>query len=233
MARGVMTRSEKDSVATAPPPRGSPAAVRMLPWLVVIALLAAVAWLAWEAFGEEDLGDPIATSLVAFEKQNALNVFSAEFAPVVSSEDSRLFGAITSRQIAVIPARVTYTLDLSQVDANRMDWDEDTRTLSVLLPPLRIGKPNLDEARAQYLREGIWISREAQDNLTRDNTRLAERQAIRGAANPTLLNLAQAAAKTAMTQNLSVALDAAGFDDATIEVRFEGESAPPRVEGNR
>ena len=42
----------------------------------------------------------------------------------------------------------------------------------------RVGKPNLDEARAQYLREGIWISRDAQDKLTRANTRLAERQAV-------------------------------------------------------
>ncbi len=230
MARELKDTGYAEQSTSAPPARAngtSLARLQAVPWLLVIVLLAAVAWLAWRAFGEEELGDPIATSLVAFEKQNALQVFSAEFAPVVASNDSRFFGAIKSRQVAVIPARVTYTLDLSQVDANRMQWSAEDETLSVLLPALRIGKPNLDEARAQYLREGIWISRDAQDKLTRDNTRLAEQQAVRGAANPVLLNLARQAAKTAMTQNLSVALDAAGYDDVTIAVRFDGE--PRRV----
>ena len=131
------------------------ARVQMTPWLLFIAVLALAAWLAWRAFGPEDNGDPLATSLVAFEKQNRLTVFSAQLSPVVSSEESRLFGAIKSRQVAVIPARIDYTLDLSQMDRNRLRWDDATDTLDVQLPPLKVGRPNLDEGRAQYLREGI------------------------------------------------------------------------------
>jgi hypothetical protein len=204
------------------------ARVQTVPWLLFILMLAIAAWLAWRAFGPEDNGDPLATSLVAFEKQNRLTVFSAQLSPVVSSEDSRLFGAIRSRQVAVIPARVDYTLDLSQMDRNRLRWDEATGTLDVQLPPLRVGKPNLDEGRAQYLREGIWISREAQDELTRANTRLAEQQAVEQAANPVLMELARSAAKDAIRQNLTIPLKVAGFGEVTVNVRFDGEAVPTR-----
>jgi hypothetical protein len=201
------------------------ARLQAVPWLIVILLLAAVAWLAWRAFGPEDHGDPLATSLVAFEEQNELTVFSAQLSPVVASEDSRLFGALTSRQVAVIPARVTYTLDLSQVTANRLRWNEETNTLDVQLPQIRVGTPNLDEARAQYLREGLWITRDAQDQLTRDNTRLAAQQAQQQAANPVLMDLARQAARTAVQQNLAIPLEVAGFGGVTVNVRFDGERA--------
>lgn len=211
----------------AAPRRERPLArVQALPWLLFIVALALSAWLAWRAFWPENLGDPLATSLTAFEKQNKLTVFSAQLSPVVASTDSRLFGTIQSRQVAVIPARVDYTLDLSQVDANRLAWNAQTRTLNVQLPPLSISRPNLDEGRAQYLREGIWISRNAQDQLTRDNTRLAEQQALQQAANPVLLGLARSAARDAIRQNLAIPLEVAGYGTITVNVRFDGEPAP-------
>lgn len=203
------------------------ARVQGVPWLIVIGLIALSVWLGWQAFGPDDAGDPLATSLVAFEKQNSLTVFSAELAPVVASNDERFFGAIKSRQVAVIPARVSYTLDLSEMDRSRMSWDGPSETLTVTLPEIEVGKPNLDEARAQYLREGIWISREAQDKLTRDNTRLAERIALEQAENPVLIGLAKNAAKDAIRQNLAIPLDVAGFGDVTVNVRFDGEKDTP------
>ena len=204
------------------------ARVQMTPWLLFIAMLALAAWLAWRAFGPEDYGDPLATSLVAFEKQNRLTVFSAQLSPVVSSEESRLFGALKTRQVAVIPARVDYTLDLSAMDRSRLEWDEATNTLDVQLPGLTVGRPNLDEGRAQYLREGVLFTRDAQDELTRDNTRLAERQAQAQAANPVLMGLARTAAKDAIRQNLAIPLEVAGFGEVTVNVRFDGEALPAR-----
>ena len=212
-----------------PPHHERPLArVQMVPWLLFILALALAAWLAWRAFGPQDNGDPLATSLIAFEKQNRLTVFSAQLSPVVSSEDSRFFGTVRSRQIAVIPARIDYTLDLSQMDRNRLKWDAGRKTLDVQLPPLQVGRPNLDEGRAQYLREGIWISREAQDNLSRQNTRLAEQQAVEQAANPALMGLARSAAKDAIRQNLAIPLQVAGFGEVTVNVRFDGEPVPAR-----
>lgn len=197
-----------------------------VPWLLFILALALAAWLAYEAFRPEDKGSPLGTTLTAFEKQNRLTVFSAQLAPVVSAEDSRLLGLVNSRQIAIIPARVDYTLDLSQMDRSRLDWNEDTHVLTVRLPAIRAGKPNLDEARAQYLREGIWISRDAQDSLSRKNTQLAEKLALEQAVTPVLMGLARSAAKDAIRQNLSIPLEVAGFRDVTVNVLLNGEKSP-------
>ena len=78
------------------------------------------------------------------------------------------------------------------------------------------------------MREGIWISRDAQDNLTRQNTRLAEQQAQEQAANPVLMGLARSAAKDAIRQNLAIPLEVAGFGKVTVDVRFDGEALPAR-----
>lgn len=212
--------------AESPPRTVSPARAAMLPWLLFALALAVAVWGLWRAFGPEDLGDPLATSLVAFEKQNKLTVFSAQLSPVVASDDSRLFGMLKSRQVAVIPARVDYTLDLSQMTRERLAWNEDARRLDVQLPPLRVSRPNLDEARAQYLREGVFITAEARDKLNRNNTRLAEQQAIAQAANPVLMDLARSAAKDAIRQNLAIPLQVAGYGEVTVTVRFDGEPVP-------
>lgn len=221
-----MMHTEKESTASPVATSSTPslARVQAVPWMIVIGLIALCAWLGWRAFGPTELdGDPIATSLIAFEEQNRLTVFSAQVSPVVASEDSRLFGALKSRQVAVIPARVDYSIDLSRIEARRLNWNPQNETLTVQLPPVRVGVPNLDEARAQYLREGVWITREAQDKLTRANTRLAEQQAMEAAANPSLMKLAQEAGRTAVRQNLAIPLRVAGFGDVKVEVRFDGE----------
>lgn len=194
-----------------------------VPWLLFVLALSAAAWLAYQAFWPEDRGNPLGTTLTAFEKQNKLTVFSAQLAPVVAAEDSRLLGLVNSKQIAIIPARVEYTLDLSQMDASRLNWDEQGHVLTVRLPAIKAGKPNLDEARAQYLREGLWISRDAQDNLSRQNTQLAEKLALEQAVTPVLLGLARSAAKDAVRQNLAIPLQVAGFKDVKVEVLLDGE----------
>jgi hypothetical protein len=203
------------------------ARVQALPWLLFIVVLALAVWFGWKAFGPEKLGDPLATSLVALEKQDKLTVFSAQLSPVVASEDSQLFGALKSRQVAVIPARVDYTLDLSKMDKSRLAWNADTHTMSVQLPALTVGRPNLDEGRAQYLREGVWITNNAQARLTRDNTRLAEQQAVQQAANPILMDLARSVARQAVGQNLSIPLQVAGYGDVKVDVHFDGEPVSP------
>lgn len=204
----------------------SRARVSALPWYLFIAALAVAAGLAWQLWKPDDIGDPLATSLVAFEKQDRLSVFSAQLAPVVSSDDSRMFGLVRSKQVAVIPARVDYAVDLGAVGRDRMKWNSVAKTLTVRLPPLSVTRPNLDEARAQYLREGVWITRDAQAKLTRDNTRLAEQLAVEQAGNPVLMNLARGAAKEAIRQNLSIPLEVAGYGDVKVMVSFDGEPTP-------
>jgi hypothetical protein len=129
------------------------------------------------------------------------------------------------KQVAVIPARVDYSLDLSAVGRDRLTWDAAARRLAVRLPPVVAGEPDLDESRAQYLREGVWIDRTTQDRLTRANTEAAARAARAEAANPLLTGMARDAAREAIRRNLAIPLQVAGFGDVTVDVRFDGEAA--------
>ena len=205
-----------------------PARARPLLTLPAVAGLGLVVLGGWYALKTlaPDHGDPVAASLLAFEKQDRLTVFSAQLALVSTSDDTRIFGLLKSRQVAVIPARVDYTVDLSQMTPARMKWDETKKSLNVALPPLQLSRPNLDEAHAQYLREGVWITGAAQAKLTRDNTLVAERQAADQAKNPALLTLARNAAKDAIRQNLTIPLQVAGYGVVSVTVHFDGEPAP-------
>lgn len=202
------------------------ARVQAVPWLIVILLLAATAWLGWKAFFEQEQGDPVASAMLAFEKQNSLTVFSSRFEVVAESEDTRgilNIDLLKSRQAAIIPAMVEYRLDLSQMDRDRFDWDEENETMRVVLPPLKISRPNLDEARARVFTEGNWVTRDASADLARNNSQQAERRAATFARNPQVMSLARNAAIEAVRQNLATPLAVAGYEDATVEVMFAGD----------
>ena len=217
-----------DRLTPAPAP-ARPRSFRLavLPWLLFLAAAGLAGWLGWQLWKPEPIGDPLATSLVAFDKQDRLTVFSAELAPVVASDDSRLFGLVTSRQVAVIPARVDYAIDLGKVGRDRMRWDAASKTRTVRPPALEVTRPNPDEAQAQYPRECVLFTPAAQDKPNRDNTNPHARRAEVQAAHPGHQSLARSAAKDAIRQNLAIPLQVAGFGDVKLAVSIDGEAAKP------
>ena len=209
------------------------ARIQAVRWLIVVLLLAAVAWLGWRAFFYEEEGDIVGSAMLAFEKQNALTVFSSRFEVVAESTSTPSVGPIDigpleSRQAMIVPATVEYRLDLSAMDRGDFAWNPETETLDVVLPPLRITRPNLDEAGARYFTQGLYVSRDTSVSLSRNNSRQAETRAAEFAKNPQILALARNAAKGAIRQNLAIPLEVAGYGEVTVNVRFQGEadSAP-------
>jgi hypothetical protein len=205
------------------------ARIQAVPWLIVIVLLAAVAWLGWRAFFYHEEGDPVGSAMLAFEKQNSLNVFSSRFEIVAESQNAQgVLGIdiLKSRQATIIPATVTYRLDLGNMDRDAFAWDAASQTLNVVLPSLRISRPNLDEAQARVFTEGNWVTANAQRSLSRNNSLQAERKAAEFAKNPQVLSLARNAAREAVRQNLAIPLQVAGYENAKVRVRFEGERPP-------
>jgi len=205
------------------------ARTQAVPWLIVIVLLAAAALLGWRAFFYHEEGDPVGSAMLAFEKQNSLTVFSSRFEVVAESEDRRgIMGVdlLKSRQAAIIPATVEYRLDLSTMDRDRFEWNDSNDTMTVVIPQLRISRPNLDEAEQKTFTEGTYVSRDASADLARNNSRQAERKAAEFAKNPEVLALARQAAKDAVRQNLAIPLEVAGYGNVTVNVRFDGEKQP-------
>lgn len=202
------------------------ARVQALPWMIVILLIAAVAWLGWRAFFYQEEGDPVGSAMLAFEKQNSLTVFSSRFEVVAESVDTRgvlNIDLLESRQAAIIPASVEYRLDLSEMDRADFTWDPDGERLGVTLPQLQISRPNLDEGAQRVFTEGTYVSRDASADLARNNSQQAELKAAAFAKNPEILALARQAAKEAVRQNLAIPLQVAGYGDVSVVVRFADE----------
>lgn len=202
------------------------ARVQAVPWMIVIGLLALTAWLGWRAFFYKEEGDPVGSAMLAFSKQNTLTVFSSRFEVVAESTNAQgVLGIdlLKSRQAAIIPATVEYRLDLANMDRDRFRWDDGSQTLFVALPVLRISRPNLDEAQAKTFTEGNFVTGSAAQALAKNNSAQAERRASAFAKNPEVLALARQAAKDAVRQNLAIPLQVAGYKDAKVVVRFDGE----------
>ena len=193
-------------------------------WALVIALAFAALFLGWRAFVYEEEGDPVASAMLAFEKQNALVVFASRFEVVAESEYEQSIGPVTLRRVrqaAIIPARVDYRLDLSAMEPSDFSWDEAANVLSVALPPIKTSEPNLDEGNVRLFTEGLLNSGGSQQLLSEKNSQIAKQKARKFAQNPEILELARTAAKDAIRQNLAVPLQIAGFDNARVNVRFE------------
>lgn len=200
------------------------------PGLLVLsgALALAAGWLAWDKWGPQPEGDIVGTSMIAFERQNALTVFASQFDVVSESTSTPSIGpleidALATRQAMIVPARVEYRLDLSDMERADFAWDEATGTLDVTLPDIEISRPNLDESKARIFRQGVWTSADASASLGRSNSQQAERRALSFAENPEIMTLARSAARDAVRQNLAIPLQVAGFGEVTVNVRFEDE----------
>lgn len=195
-------------------------------WVLVALLAIAAMFLGWRAYFYEEEGDPVASAMLSFEKQNALTVFASRFEVVAESEYEQSIGPVTVRRVrqaAIIPASVDYRLDLSAMDREDFRWEAANSTLVVTLPQLQTSRPNLDEAQARIFTEGLLNTAGSQQLLSETNSQIAEEKAQAFAKNPEILALARSAARDAVRQNLAVPLGVAGFEGARIEVRFEDE----------
>merc|ERR1712173_155471 len=130
---------------------------------------------------------------------------------------------LRSRQATIVPASVEYRLDLSGMERGDFVWDEAGDRLTVTLPQIQTSRPNIDEGAARVFTEGAYITRDAAQDLARNNSQQAERKASAFAKNPEILALARQAAKDAVRQNLAIPLQIAGYGDVTVAVRFDGE----------
>ncbi|WP_379920469.1 DUF4230 domain-containing protein [Erythrobacter sp. R86502] len=195
--------------------------------IVVIALLAALSlWLGWRAFYYQEEGDPVASAMLAFEKQNSLVVFASRFEVVATSEYEQTIATVPVRRVRqamIVPASIDYRLDLSAMQRDDFGWDEASQTLTVTLPQLQTSRPNIDEAKARLFTEGLLNTGGSQQRLSEKNSQVAETKAAAFARNPEVLALARTAAREAVRQNLAVPLQVIGYDAARVDVRFADE----------
>jgi hypothetical protein len=196
-------------------------------WLALAIIGLVVLFFAYRAYHERQRQEAVLGSMVvAFQEQNNLSVFRAQVPQFVTS--NRKGWIFDAEQFGIIPASVEYRLDLSKMTKSNFNWDSETKRMTVTMPPLLIGEPVLDMARAKLVNKGILVGGDIALELLKKNTVTATQQAQKDAKNPQMMQLAREAARKAMAQNISIPLQAAGYKDITVVARFptEGTDQP-------
>lgn len=169
-------------------------------------------------------------SLQSMRAQNRLSVFAARYVSVVSSEEQRLGGLVSSERTLILPGDVRYELDLSKLQPGDVKWDASSHTLSVRLPELDIAGPDIDINAVKEYGGGGVLSALTSANQQLDAANRAKAVAdLRQQATGTVpMNLARNAGRVAIERSFAMPLVAAGFKDVKVVARYptEGTNEP-------
>jgi hypothetical protein len=193
--------------------------------LVLGVLLGMASGIADRIFGGPDARTIASSSLESMRAQNRLIAFVARYVSVVTSEQQRLGGLVTSERTLVLPGDVRYELDLAKLNPEDVTWDASTNTLRVRLPEIEVAGPEVDLNAAREYGEGGVLSTltNADQQLDQTNRAKAISDLRRQASAEVPMRLARQAARQAVERSFSMPLLAAGFKDAKVVARFPTE----------
>jgi hypothetical protein len=197
--------------------------------LVLGVLLGMTSGVVDRIFGGPDPKTIASSSLESMRAQNRLIAFVARYVSVVSSEQQRLGGLVSTERTLILPGNVRYEVDLSQLQSDDVRWNAGSQTLSVRIPDIEVAGPEVDlNAAREYGSGGVLA------NLTNAETQLDEANRARAVSDlrkqaqaEVPMRLARNAARQAIERSFSLPLKAAGFENAKVVARFAGEEGTP------
>ncbi len=198
--------------------------------LVLGVVLGMTTGIADRIFGGPNPTTIASASLESMRAQNRLIAFVARYVSVVSSEQERFGGLVSSERTLVLPGDVRYELDLSKLEPNDVAWDGSTHTLRVKLPEVEIAGPDVDiNAVKEYGGGGVLSAlTNANQQLDQTNRARAVGDLRKQATAEVPMRLARQAARQAIERSFAMPLLAAGFKDVKVVARFptEGSDEP-------
>lgn len=207
--------------------------------ILVLLLLAAVGGAFWWQQRRADRAEMEAgfaasrTLSAVFERTAALQVARLRGEAVTRVEGASGYGMFVNVQVTRAPYSVDYLVDLRRLTPADYRWNAKARTMIVTIPPVMVGKPNIDLAQARTTQGGVFISRAsglAMQQRVAGNLALAAGQK---ANSPENIAKAQASARAAVQALVAAPLTAAGIADVTVIVRLPGEDRPAGLDAER
>ncbi|WIW88422.1 DUF4230 domain-containing protein [Sphingobium sp. V4] len=206
--------------------------------LALLILLMGVAMLVgWQRYNRdyvvavEDDGSAV-TKIIAEKIAGSASLRVSQLNGTIQStaQDVRGFGWLKSDQVVKMPYSVDYFIDLGGLSARDLEWNPQSRTLIVNAPDVKPDRPNLDEARRTLVRtSGLFVTREAGEELSRRTSAHAQVRAEASARSPERMAQAREYGRAAIGKVMAAPLAAMGYDDARVIVTFP----PERKEANR
>ena len=173
-------------------------------------------------------------SLESMRAQNRLIAFVARYVSVVTSEQQRLGGLVSSQRTLILPGDVRYELDLSKLQPSDVRWDGSSHTLTVQLPEVEIAGPDIDlNAIREYGGSGVLSAlTNANQQLDQTNRARAVADLRKQATAAVPMRLARQAARQAVERSFAMPLLAAGLKYAKVVARFptDGSQDPSYID---
>lgn len=173
----------------------------------------------------EDDGS-VVTKVIAARLAGASSLKVSELSGTIQStaQDVRGFGMLKSDQVVKMPFSVDYFVDVGVIGPGDIEWNEKTRTLIVNAPDVRVARPNVDESRRSLVRtSGIFVTRQAGEELSRRASAHAQTRAEAAARSPERMAQAREYGRTALAKLMGAPLATVGYGDARILVTFPPE----------
>jgi hypothetical protein len=198
--------------------------------LILGVLLGITTGIADRIFGGPSPTTIATASLESMRAQNRLTVFAARYVSVVTSQQERLGGLMSSARTLILPGDVRYELDLSKLQNRDVSWDASTHTLKVMLPEVDVAGPDVDiNAVREYGSGGVLSALTNADQQLDQNNRARAVSDLRKQATAAVpMQLARQAGREAVERSFAMPLLAAGFKDVKVIARYptEGSDEP-------
>ena len=195
--------------------------------LILGVVLGVTTGVADRIFGGPNPKTIASASLESMRAQNRLVAFVARYVSVVTSEQNRLGGLISSERTLILPGDVRYELDLSKLEADDVTWDAANHTLRVKLPEIEVAGPDVDINSVKEYGSGGVLSAltNANQQLDQANRDRAVADLRKQATGKVPMQLAHQAARQAVERSFAMPLVAAGFKDVKVVARFPTEGS--------
>jgi hypothetical protein len=164
-------------------------------------------------------------SLESMRAENRLTVFAARYVSVVTSQEQKLGGLVSSERTLILPGDVRYELDLSKLQNKDVSWDGSSHTLKIKLPEIEVAGPDVDiNAVREYGGGGVLSAlTNANQQLDAANRQRAVVDLRKQATAAVPMQLAHQAAREAVERSFAMPLLAAGFKEVKVVARFPTE----------
>jgi hypothetical protein len=163
----------------------------------------------------------LATTVESLREENQLLVFSYKGTAKVQAGRTVLW-LFGGEQELIVPAVVTYHLDLSDLSIADVRYNEKAKLVTVKLPKVTLGEIAFQPENATTINGGVLtFSDEQVEALRKANYTKARRAMIAQAQQPGLLNVAKRQARTNVENYFAIPLRIAGLPDVKVAATFD------------
>jgi len=171
-------------------------------------------------FFETDTKCVLAAAVESLRAENKLLIYSYKgFAAVSVERDGFLM--LNGRQELIVPAAVSYYVDLSELTVENVVFDEVSRVMTINLPPLVMGDVAFEPEGARTSNGGLLTYGQATvDDLSRLNYGSARKAFVKQTQGQAIVEAAEMQARSSIQNALGLPLRIISRRDITVVALF-------------